>query len=438
MTGLLPKRILHTKTMHEVSDSLNSSARVTGLLPVLAVNKDEDIRIREAALEVFSKRGYPERNDEEYKYSPAGKIFSTFTSSETGVSPVVADLPSGIRISFSGSAIIISGDVRLPQGFIVCTLQDALEQKHPAAIKYLNKLFGQPEDSLLALNISEALTGLFIYAPVKCILPEVLHIIYPESSAENTLLNLRNLFVFSDQSECNISEYWLCSSKQNQGLTWSSEIVLEGSARLNIYKNQFAENGAVLFDHTHAQVLGKGVLKTATLSHGGKWIRNNLTIELLSSHAEVHLNGLFSTSDKQHVDHHTAVIHAEPHCNSFQLYKGVLQQQSSGVFNGKILVRRDAQKTNAYQSSQNLVLGNHASINAKPQLEIFADDVKCSHGSSTGKIDHDALFYLRCRGLSEESAKRLLIDAFSSQVLDTIEDDAIKAFATGRIFSDSI
>jgi Fe-S cluster assembly protein SufD len=127
-------------------------------------------------------------------------------------------------------------------------------------------------------------------------------------------------------------------------------------------------------------------------------------------------------------------VHVVPNCNSFQLYKGVLQKQSTGVFNGKIQVRRDAQKTNAYQSSKNLVMSDLATMNAKPQLEIFADDVKCSHGSSTGKIDADALFYLRCRGISLESAKMLLLDAFSAEVIDTIEQQEIRAFASENIF----
>jgi Fe-S cluster assembly protein SufD len=422
--------------MNEMPDTLNVPPLMSlPDLPVFSKNAEESLRLREEAMEIFRKKGFPEKNDEEYKYSPTGKVFEAFAPALNGNSPASNEIPVGIQIKFRGNNIEILGKEQLPSGFVICSLEEALAQKHPAALKHLNQLFQQPDDALLALNMAGASAGLFIFAPPKSNLKQVLHIIYPEANQDRGLLHLRNLYVFSDQSETAIAEYWISSGSGQRGISWSSEITLEGTARLHLYKNQVAGSGAVLFDHCHAQLLGKGMLKTVTVSHGGKWIRNNLCIEMNAPEAEVHLNGLFSAADKQHVDHHTAVIHAKPHCNSFQLYKGILQQQSSGVFNGKILVKRDAQKTNAYQSSRNLILGNQASVNAKPQLEIFADDVKCSHGSSTGKIDADALFYLRCRGISEQSARRLLLDAFAGEVLDTIEHEEIKTFASEQVFS---
>ena len=138
-------------------------------------------------------------------------------------------------------------------------------------------------------------------------------------------------------------------------------------------------------------------------------------------HIESHLNGLYLTNGNQVVDNHTLVDHREPNCNSNELYKGIIEDKSSATFNGKIYVRKDAQKTNAFQSNKNILLSDDGTINTKPQLEIYADDVKCSHGTSTGKLDADKIFYLRARGLSEASAKKLLMHAFASEVLDGIK-----------------
>jgi Fe-S cluster assembly protein SufD len=402
-------------------------------LPLMAADEATDKQVREQALQKFLESGFPEKSNEEYKYSPAGKVFSGLLPEADAVSPDVRRVTGSTVARFSSKGIEVKSGEEFPAGVVVCSLSEAMAQKHPAALKYAGFLFKNIEDPLLALNLAGSSLGLFIFIPKGVVLHRPLQIIYPEAGA-NALAHARNLFVFSDASSCAIAEVWASSNDQIHGLTWSTEMILEGSANINVYKHQAGGDNAVLFDHTHAGVFGAGVLKTVTISTGGKWVRNNLAIELNHVGAEAHLNGLFNITEKQHVDHHTAVVHVVPNCNSFQLYKGVLQKQSTGVFNGKIQVRRDAQKTNAYQSSKNLVMSDLATMNAKPQLEIFADDVKCSHGSSTGKIDADALFYLRCRGISLESAKMLLLDAFSAEVIDTIEQQEIRAFASENIF----
>ena len=167
---------------------------------------------------------------------------------------------------------------------------------------------------------------------------------------------------------------------------------------------------------------------TNTISLGNDFVRNNLNIALEEENCETHLNGLFVVKGNEFIDNHTAVRHNKPNCQSNQLYKGILDEKSTGIFNGKIFVERDAQKTNAYQSSKNILLSDDATINTKPELEIYADDVKCSHGSSTGKLDEDAMFYLRARGLSEDSARRLLLYAFANDVLNTIKIDSVKTY----------
>jgi Fe-S cluster assembly protein SufD len=180
---------------------------------------------------------------------------------------------------------------------------------------------------------------------------------------------------------------------------------------------------------THIRQLGKCLTHAVTLTLSGKMVRNNLNMVMEAEHGESHMYGLYLLNGDTLADNHTIVDNAMPHCFSNELYKGILDEQSTGVFNGKIFVRKDAQKTNAYQSNKNILLGDHASANTKPQLEIFADDVKCSHGCTIGKLDEDALFYLKARGISEQKAKALLLHAFAIDILDQIQHEAIREYA---------
>ncbi len=164
----------------------------------------------------------------------------------------------------------------------------------------------------------------------------------------------------------------------------------------------------------------------STFTMSGELVRNNHNVELASADCEAHLNGLFVTNGAQLVDNHTLIDHQMPNCQSNELYKGIAKDKSTGVFNGKIYVRKDAQKTNAYQSSKNILLSDDATINTKPQLEIYADDVKCSHGTSTGKVDEEALFYLKARGIGDTNARKLLLQAFAQELIDKIEIESLQ------------
>ena len=163
-----------------------------------------------------------------------------------------------------------------------------------------------------------------------------------------------------------------------------------------------------------------------TITLSGQLVRNNHNVLLAGQNSEANLNGLFYSKENQIIDNHTLMDHQAPHCESNELYKGIIKDKSTGVFNGKIFVRKDAQKTNAYQSSKNILLSDDASIYAKPQLEIYANDVKCSHGTSTGKIDEKALFYLNTRGIGKESAKKLLLRSFAQEIINKIEPESLK------------
>ena len=206
------------------------------------------------------------------------------------------------------------------------------------------------------------------------------------------------------------------------------EVVVEKDARLGYYKIQNDQKDASQVSTTHIRQTGKSYTNSVVISLNGAMIRNNLNVIFEAEHCESHLYGLYCLNGQTHVDNHTTVDNARPHCFSNELYKGVMDGKTTGIFNGKIFVRKDAQKTNAYQSNKNILISNDASVNAKPQLEIFADDVKCSHGCTVGSLDEEALFYLRSRGVDLENARALLLQAFAVDILENIKPEPIRLY----------
>ena len=205
-----------------------------------------------------------------------------------------------------------------------------------------------------------------------------------------------------------------------------TEIFANKRAIVDYYKIQNDKDNASLIDSTSINQRRESHVSMHTFSFGGKLTRNNLNFHQNGERMDSTLNGVTIIGNKQHVDHNTLVHHIEPNCESHQDYKGIFSDNSTGVFNGKVLVDKEAQKTNAFQSNNNILLSNKASINSKPQLEIFADDVKCSHGCTIGQLDESAMFYMRSRGIPEKEAKALLMFAFSNNVLDSVKIPEIK------------
>ena len=199
-----------------------------------------------------------------------------------------------------------------------------------------------------------------------------------------------------------------------------SEVFLEENAQLNIHKIQTECSGAILVDNTNINQKNNSQLYCNTITTGGTIIRNNLNVTINGEYCESHINGLYLLKGNDHVDNHTMVDHRIANSYSNELYKGIIDDSATGVFNGKIFVQPDAQKTNAFQSNKNLLLSDKASMNTKPQLEIWADDVKCSHGATTGQLDSDQVFYMRARGLNEQQARGLLLYAFATEFLQHI------------------
>ncbi len=402
--------------------------------------------IRQKAIEKFAELGIPVRKNEEYKYSNVQKLFQETINLRVVEGPykiasvekyLIPNLDAHIVVLVNGFfSEELSSLKNLDKKVVVSSLQKAFEKQPELIEKHFSTCADINSDAFIALNTAYAAGGVFINVPDNAIVEKPIHIINIISAPSplgkvgmGLLFFPRNLFVVGKSSQVQLVETFETHDLPVKAIAASvTEIAIDENAKVQYYRLQNdCENGQQI-NTVSASQQKNSHFDTNTVTMSGGWVRNNLNIALNGENCESHLNGLFITSETQHVDNHTLVDHRKPHCESNQTYKGILDGKSTGVFNGKIFVARDAQKTNAYQSSKNILLSDDATINTKPQLEIYADDVKCSHGSSTGKIDEDALFYLRSRGLSAESARKLLLHAFVNDVMETIRINALRDY----------
>ena len=290
---------------------------------------------------------------------------------------------------------------------------------------YFNKVAAK--DSLTSLNTAFSNEGAYIHIPKNKLVDKPIQIInFSTGNEAATMLQPRNLVVVDENSHVQIIERHQ-SLTDNPVLTNSvTEIFGNKRAIVDYYKIQNDNLNASLIDNTFVNQKHESHVSVHTFSFGGKLTRNNLNFYQNGEHMDSTLNGITIIGDKQHVDHNTLVHHIEPNCESHQDYKGIFNDSATGVFNGKVVVNKEAQKTNAFQSNNNILLSDKATINSKPQLEIFADDVKCSHGCTIGQLDESAMFYMRSRGIPEKEAKALLMFAFSNNVLSSVKIPEIK------------
>lgn len=293
----------------------------------------------------------------------------------------------------------------------------------------LNEKFGSiardEQEIFTAINTAFHQDGAFLHVSKNVKVEESFYVINVIDEA-NVLSQPRNFFHLETGSEANVVLKTVSMSEGTSLTNMVSEVFVDANAFLEI--NKIQDDNAGDYQIANEQVVqgADSRFKINTFTLNGALVRNNLNIELLGKNTETWLNGLYPLKGKQHVDNHTYVLHREPNCVSHELYKGILDEQSTGVFNGKVYVHREAQKTNAYQTNANMVLTDSASANSKPELEIYADDVKCSHGSVTGQLDEEAMFYLRSRGMSEKSSRAVLLNAFASGVVEHIGVNAVK------------
>ena len=400
-------------------------------------------------MESFYKQGIPNRKHEEYKYTHVDVMLKDdfYFSANKNCNDEQIE-----RLKFLKDAYVVivengvfveglSNLQNLPKGLTLCSLVDAVKSNSPVFEKHYAQYADVNADPFIALNTAMNKDGVFIHIAKNTIIEKPIHIIHISTTFENIIIHPRNLIVVDENAQAKIIESF--ESIDSTAKIFSNaltEIAINENAIVDHYKIQ--DENACLPDRQElgylvntTQVIQKkqSVFSTHAFTLSGSLVRNNLTLVLDGEHIESHLNGLYLTAGNQVVDNHTVVDHRKPNCNSNELYKGIIDGKSTATFNGKIFVRKDAQKTNAFQSNKNILLSEAGTINTKPQLEIYADDVKCSHGTSTGKLDEDKIFYLRTRGLSTESAKKILMHAFASEVVDTIKIEPLREYIEGKI-----
>jgi Fe-S cluster assembly protein SufD len=395
--------------------------------------------IRKEASALFLKNGIPNSRNEEYKYSNPEKIladFKTFSQDEkitltsAEVEPLIVSKKTPLIVLVNGVySESLSRTKELPSSIYVSSLSDAYVAKKELVEKHYARYASSKDDSFVALNTASANNGIFIHAssePLAVYSIQLLNILTADGG--NKIVNPRTLILVDAGSRLNIIETSAVLSKNRVFNNNVTEVVVNESAQVDHYKIQNESDAGYGVHATHVFQKNKSVYNNATFTLSGSFVRNNLSVVLDDENCEAHLNGLYLLNGTEHVDNHTLVDHRKPHCQSNELYKGIIDGQSNAVFNGKIYVRQDAQKTNAFQSNKNVLLSSDATINTKPQLEIYANDVKCSHGTSTGQMDEEGLFYLRSRGISKANAKKLMMHAFAEEVVDRVKIDFLKDY----------
>jgi Fe-S cluster assembly protein SufD len=387
---------------------------------------------RKDAISNFEKLGFPTTKHEEWKYTNLIPVLKKDFNLGAPTSLTKSEINKFLFEGLEANLIVFVN------GYFSKELSNITSSEELVSIKpfseadpsLLEKYFSKSltvNDAFTYLNTAFAQSGVFIRVPKNKVVdkPIVLHFI-SDARSENVFSQPRNIFVAEENSEVKIIESFNTVGEQLSFQNVVTEVILQKDANVEYYKIQNESINAHHVGTTQVHQEGKSNFSSTTISVSGGIVRNNLNIVLNSEYSEAFMYGLSLLNGAQHVDNHTVVDHAKPNCYSNQLYKAILNDKSTGVFNGKIFVKPDAQKTNAFQSNKNILLSKDASMNAKPQLEIFADDVKCSHGATIGQLDEEPLFYLRSRGISEENAKVLLVLAFAQDVIDHIKIEPLK------------
>jgi Fe-S cluster assembly protein SufD len=392
--------------------------------------------IRTEAIKTFETEGFPTKREEDWKYTSLNSVlkhdYSVFPKHENAlefkdVKKYFIHEIDSYKIIFIDGKYSSHLSQTTHDGLDVCLMSAALNKpKYRLIIEnYFNKI--ARKDGLSSLNTAFSAEGAYIHIPKNKLVEKPIQIIHFSTGNEAAiLLQPRNLIVVNENSHVQIIERHQ-SLTDNPVLTNSvTEIFTNKLAIVDYYKIQNDRESASLIDNTFINQRQESIAKVHTFSFGGKLIRNNLNFYQNGERIDSTMKGITIIGNKQHVDHNTLVHHIEPNCESHQDYKGIFNDSSTGVFNGKVVVEREAQKTNAFQANNNILISNKATINTKPQLEIFADDVKCSHGCTIGQLDDSAMFYLRSRGIPEKEARALLMFAFSNNVLDSVKIPEIK------------
>jgi len=394
--------------------------------------------IRTEAIENFEKQGFPTKKDEEWKYTSLKSVlkhdYSVLPEIESNIE--LKDVKKYFLHEIESYKIVFVDGVyssflseTTHEGADICLLSAALKKpKYKMIIDHYFDKITSKNDSLSALNTAFSIEGAFINIPKNTVLEKPIQILnFSTGSEKEILLQPRNLVIVGENSHAQIYERHQSLDKNVILTNCVLEIFAHKRAIVDYYKVQNDKENASIIDNTYVQQKQNSIVSINTFTFGGKLTRNNIEVFQEGEHITTNLNGITIIEGKQHVDNHTLIQHKFENCESHELYKGIYDDAATGVFNGKVIVDQKAQKTNAFQQNDNILIGDKASINAKPQLEIFADDVKCSHGCTIGQLDEKALFYLQSRGIPKKEAIALMLFAFGNDVVEKIKIPALKS-----------
>lgn len=396
-------------------------------------------QLRREAIKNFSKLNFPNTKDEEWKYTNISPLLNhKFVPANNESAEKKIDTSAFLFSKDEHSVITFINGIYskvnsklmdLPAGVLIDSLS-LIEKNKPELIQqYFGKFASTGNNIFTALGTAFINDGVFIHIPDGKVIEDIIHILYiTDTSDEEIIVQPRNLIVAGKNSQATIIEHYLSISDSIYFTNSTTEVIADENSVIDHIKLQEESKNAFHFSRMEVEQERYSNFTSHAVSFGSQISRNDITSRFNGEGGECTLNGLFLTEGRQLFDTHTLMDHANPHCNSHEHYKGILTDSSRGVFSGKVLVRKDAQKTNAFQQNNNILLSKDALVNTKPQLEIFADDVKCSHGATVGQLDGEAMFYLKSRGIGDEAGKAILIHAFASDVFKSIKVEAVRNY----------
>lgn len=399
--------------------------------------------VRAKAIEVFNTSGIPTSRNEEWKYTRLApitnrnfelNIAAALPSKET-LDSIRLHADAAAELFFVNGVFVKEISKINSDALVVLNLHEAAESEYKNYVQlHLNQSSKYNKDGMNALNAAFVANGLFVIVKKNKVVENPVFVYHlTDTTSDNHFVQPRSLMVVEENAQVQVAELYKNNGGQESFTNEVFEIAVHENARLEYYKVQDEDENCHHVGTTHIQQVGKCFTHCVTVTLNGGTVRNNINMILEAPNNEGHLYGLYMVNGNTHVDNHSIVDNIQPNCFSNEFYKGIIDGRATGVFNGKIFVRQDAQKTNAYQSNKNVLMSDTATVNTKPQLEIFADDVKCSHGCTVGRLDDEALFYLRARGIGEKKAKALLLHAFAADILEQVKPAALRSYLENKI-----
>jgi Fe-S cluster assembly protein SufD len=395
-------------------------------------------RMREVSFKRFIQAGIPDFKNEDYKYTNLKPAFQKSYRQELVRESGMINLNEVFKCNvpeldahlvFLVNGWFYSGNQpgsELPEGVVLGSLDQIANERPELLERFLNRQAGLSNDPMVALNSAFAKDGFFLLIPKGVVFEKPVQIINLLSSGDNLMVTQRNLIIAESGSQAKVLVCDHTLTTTSFLFNSVTEVFIGDDALVDVYTIQNHHNQSTTINSAFFKLQRNSNLVTGTVSLHGGLIRNNLKVTFSGEHAEANVNGISYTDKKQHVDNYTLIEHASPNCLSNQIYKNILDDESTGAFSGRIHVARDAQQTNAFQRNNNVLLSDKARMQTKPQLIIDADDVKCSHGATVGQINEDALFFLRARGIGERDARMMLMNAFAHEVVQKITIEALR------------